>query len=209
MVLAMAVLLLQFPAFSGASHAPQPAPAPPPEASAAAGAAKTAPDPTRAPPRFVAGRAATDVAAHASKTVTAVAEQPLRPRSNASLAESAMSDVYLPPAPPFRPAVEPVRQSSRVWFVLSAAQHGSAAFDAWSTRSAISQGRAEADPIMRPFANSAAIYGAIQVVPIGLDYVARRMQRSSGWTHHVWWLPQSLATATFLFSGSYNVAHTP
>ncbi|HVA72061.1 MAG TPA: hypothetical protein VNF02_03030 [Candidatus Limnocylindrales bacterium] len=120
-----------------------------------------------------------------------------------------MSDVYLPPAPPFRPAVEPVRQSSRVWFVLSAAQHGSAAFDAWSTRRAISQGRAEADPIMRPFASSAAIYGAIQVVPIGLDYVARRMQRSSGWTHHVWWLPQSLATATFLFSGSYNVAHTP
>jgi hypothetical protein len=208
MVLAMAVLLFQFPAFSGASHAPQPAF----KASAVAGAAKTVPEATRALPGFVASPAATDVAADAadaSKTVTAVAEQPLRPRSNASLAESAMSDVYLPPAPPFRPAVEPVRQSSRVWFVLSAAQHGSAAFDAWSTRSAISQGRAEADPMMRPFANSAAIYGAIQVVPIGLDYVARRMQRSTGWTHHVWWLPQSLATATFLFSGSYNVAHTP
>jgi len=206
MVLAMAVLLFQFPAFSGASHAPQPAF----KASVVAGAAKAAPDASRALLGVVASPAATlRSSADASKTVTAVAEQPLRPRSNASLAESAMSDVYLPSPSPFRPAVEPVRQSSRVWFVLSAAQHGSAAFDAWSTRSAISQGRAEADPIMRPFANSAAIYGAIQVVPIGLDYVARRMQRSTGWTHHVWWLPQSLATATFLFSGSYNVAHTP
>lgn len=61
---------------------------------------------------------------------------------------------------------------------------------------------------MRPFAGSAAIYGAIQVIPIGLDYVAHRLQRSSGWTRHIWWVPQSVASATFLVSGSYNVAHT-
>lgn len=198
MVLAMAVLLLQFPAFSGASRAPQP----PLKANAPTDAAKAVPEATKTLPRFVAS------SADGSKAVTESATKSVQPPLNDSLAENAMSGVYLP-QPPFRPEVEPVRQSSRAWFVLSAAQHGSAAFDAWSTRSAISQGRAEADPVMRPFANSAAIYGAIQVVPIGLDYVARRMQRSTGWTRHVWWLPQSLATATFLFSGSYNVAHTP
>lgn len=120
-----------------------------------------------------------------------------------------MSDVYLAPPAAFRPKVEPVeRNNSRLWLVLSATEHGSAGFDAWSTRRAISQGRAEADPIMRPFAHSSAIYGAIQVVPIGLDYVARRMERSTGWARHVWWMPQSVATAAYLFSGSYNVTHT-
>ncbi|HKW88512.1 MAG TPA: hypothetical protein VJN21_07130 [Candidatus Acidoferrales bacterium] len=89
-----------------------------------------------------------------------------------------------------------------------AAEHSAAGFDAWSTRNAVSQGRAEADPLMRPFSHSGAIYGAIQVVPLGLDYAARRMQRSSGWTRHVWWLPQSLATASYLFSGTYNFSHS-
>ncbi|MGH9710263.1 MAG: hypothetical protein ACRD37_06940, partial [Candidatus Acidiferrales bacterium] len=71
-----------------------------------------------------------------------------------------------------------------------------------------SQGRVEADPLMRPFAHSPAIYGAIQVVPFGLDYVAHRMQHGTGWTRHVWWVPQSVATAAYLFSGSYNITHS-
>jgi hypothetical protein len=119
-----------------------------------------------------------------------------------------MANWYVPPPPAFRPPDEAPVTHRRLWLVLSATEHGSATFDAWSTRNALSNGRSEADPLMRPFAGSPAIYGAIQVIPVGLDYLARRLQRSSGWTRHIWWAPQSAAAATFLFSGSYNVAHT-
>lgn len=119
-----------------------------------------------------------------------------------------MSDSYLPPPAAFRPPYETPVEHRRVWFALTAAEHSAAAYDAWSTRYALSNGRVEADPLMRPFAGSNAIYPAIQVIPIGLDYLARRLQRSSGWARHIWWLPQSAATVTFLFSGSYNVIHT-
>ena len=127
--------------------------------------------------------------------------------SIAQLTGPSISEIILPP-PPFRPPFELPATHHRLWLVLSTAEHSSATYDAWSTRRALAAGRIEADPLMRPFAGSAALYPAIQLVPLGLDYLARRLQRSSGWTRHIWWLPQSAATVTFLFSGSYNVAHT-
>lgn len=42
----------------------------------------------------------------------------------------------------------------REWLALGILEHGAAAFDAYSTRQAISRGAAEEDPIMRPFAHS-------------------------------------------------------
>lgn len=201
MVLAMAVLLLQFPALSGASNSPQPSP----KVNMAGEASKTAPDAKKVLPRASSGVAG--VADARKGAVEPAAGVPLT-ATNEILADGSMSSVYLPPPAAFRPKIEPMERSSHLWFALSAAEHGLASFDAWSTRRAISQGRSETDPMMRPFAHSAAIYGAIQVVPFGLDYVARRMEHSSGWTRHVWWVPQSLATASYIFSGSYNVAHT-
>ncbi|HKV27315.1 MAG TPA: hypothetical protein VJN90_03440 [Candidatus Acidoferrales bacterium] len=198
MVLATAILLLQFSAFPGAAAAPQPLH----KAHTTAEAAKPALDAKKTLPSVTPP--ATGVAA--TETAPRGDSQPLA--SNEITANSSLSDIYLPPPPAFRPKIEPVERTSHLWFALTAAEHGSATFDAWSTRRAISQGRAEADPIMRPFAHSAAIYGAIQVVPFGLDYVARRMQRSTGWTRHVWWVPQSVATAAYLFSGSYNLTQT-
>lgn len=129
------------------------------------------------------------------------------PGSREILSDNIDSGFYMPP-PAFRPADEPQSHSKRLWFALIATEHGAAAFDAWSTRRAVSQGHVELDPMMRPFANSGALYGFIQVVPTGLDYLGNRMRRSDGWTRHIWWLPQSLATATYLFSGSYNVVHS-
>ena len=203
MVLAMAALLVQLSAFPGVSNPPQPPPSP--KVDTAVEAAKKAPDSTKTlPMTAAAGRPDAPV----PKAATGVVG-PSPALLDVNVAESSMSNVYLPPPAAFRPKIEPVeRNNSRLWLALSATEHGSAAFDAWSTRRAISQGRAEADPVMRPFAHSAAIYGAIQVVPFGLDYVARRMQHSTGWARHVWWMPQSMATAAYLFSGSYNVAHT-
>jgi hypothetical protein len=95
--------------------------------------------------------------------------------------------------------------SRRNWILLSAAQHSAAAFDAYSTRYAISRGAREDDPFMRPFANSSSLYAAIEVGPLLLDYAARRMQRSHiGLIRRIWWVPQSVSTAAFLASGAHN-----
>ncbi len=128
--------------------------------------------------------------------------------SSPDFAASSMAGVYLPPPPAFRPPDEAPITHRKSWILLSAVEHSSAGYDAWSTRYALSNGRVEADPLMRPFAGSAGLYGAIQAIPFGLDYVAHRFQHSSGWTHRIWWAPQAIASATFLFSGSYNIAHT-
>jgi hypothetical protein len=96
--------------------------------------------------------------------------------------------------------------SRRRWIALSAAQHAAAAFDAYTTRVAISRGAVEMDPLMRPFATSSAMYAAIQVAPVALDFAARRMQRSpNNFLRRTWWLPQSLSTGIFLFSGAHNL----
>jgi hypothetical protein len=102
-------------------------------------------------------------------------------------------------------AVERPR-SSRTWLALSVIQHGAATFDAYSTRQAIGHGAVEDDPMMRPFAHSGAIYAAIQVGPLLLDYASRRMQHSeSPMVRRMWFFPQSLSTAGFIFSGVHNL----
>jgi len=94
----------------------------------------------------------------------------------------------------------------RVWMMLSIAEHSAAAFDAYSTRRAIASGAVEEDPMMRPFANSPAIYAAIQAGPVLLDFVARRMQRSqNSLLRRAWWVPQSASAGMFLFSGVHNI----
>lgn len=96
--------------------------------------------------------------------------------------------------------------SRRKWIALALAEHGAAAFDAYTTRQAIGRGAVEADPLMRPFAGSPSIYAAIQIAPLAMDYVARRMQRSENPVlRKMWWLPQSGGTAIFLFSGTHNL----
>ena len=96
--------------------------------------------------------------------------------------------------------------SRRTWLALSLVQHGAATFDAYSTRQAISRGAVEVDPTMRPFAHSPGLYAAIQVAPVLLDFTARKMQRSqNNFVRRMWWLPQSLSTATFVFSGVHNL----
>jgi hypothetical protein len=96
--------------------------------------------------------------------------------------------------------------SRRQWIALSIAQHAAAAFDAYSTRDAISRGAVEQDPLMRPFANSSAIYAAIQACPVALDFAARHMQRSdNNFIRRTWWVPQTISTGMFLFSGAHNL----
>jgi hypothetical protein len=93
------------------------------------------------------------------------------------------------------------------WIALGIAQHSAAAFDAWSTRRALSTGDAqESDPVLRPFANNSSLYAAIQVGPVLFDYVSRRMMTSQhGWERRTWWILQAASTVTSLASGAHNL----
>jgi hypothetical protein len=119
-----------------------------------------------------------------------------------------LSTIHIPEAnskPLQRVSVEEL-PSRRTWLALSIAQSGAAGFDAYATRRAIENGAQEEDPFMRPFAGSSGIYAAIQICPIVLDYTARHMQRSENpMIRHTWWLPQTLGTGLYLFSGAHDL----
>lgn len=199
MILAMAMLLFQFPAVTTAASVPQPRADWP-------AAERTSPRPVEPAEngKLTNSTERTALAAAPDVQPAQPADPIVEPRTTFLSGE-----VYNPPPPQLLDFEQAPVTHPKAWFLLGMAEHSSATFDAWSTRRALDAGRVEADPLMRPFASSPAIYGAIQVIPIGLDYLARRLERSSGWTRRIWWAPQSLAAATFLFSGSYNTAHTP
>lgn len=95
---------------------------------------------------------------------------------------------------------------SRLWLTFSLAQSAAAGFDAYSTRYSIGHGAVEDDPVMRPFVKSPALYATSQVGPAVLDFVARRMQRSSNtYIRRVWWLPQITSMSLYVSSGFHNL----
>lgn len=99
----------------------------------------------------------------------------------------------------------------KIWYGLMAASHGAAVFDAWSTRRALSGNYGvEANPLMRPFAHSGAIYAATQVSPLFMDFLGRRMMVSHhGWMRKMWWVPQTAGTGVSLAAGVHNVGVVP
>ena len=81
-----------------------------------------------------------------------------------------------------------------------------AGFDAWSTRRAVALGYNEGNPMLRPFANSNAIYVATQVSPAVMDYLGKRMMVSQhGWLRRMWWLPQVAGSGISVGAGVHNV----
>lgn len=94
-----------------------------------------------------------------------------------------------------------------MWYALTFTGHGAAAFDAWSTRRAISGNYGtESNPLLRPFAHSGALYAATQVSPALMDYLGRRMMASQHrWVRKMWWLPQTAGTGMSLAAGVHNV----
>jgi hypothetical protein len=194
LILACAVLLLQVaPAIQAVPKA----------AVAAAAAGKNASTLPAAPAPNKVGKDADANSAAAPGTLLA--------ESNASAGQDsrALETVHVTQFPPTKAGkvvgVENL-PSRRAWILLSIADHSAAAFDAYSTRAAVSRGAVEADPLVRPFAGSDGLYAAIQVAPVALDYVARRMQRSQNSVlRRIWWLPQTASTGLYLFAGSHNL----
>jgi hypothetical protein len=94
----------------------------------------------------------------------------------------------------------------RTWYALMILGHGSAAFDAWTTRRVIGGGYGvEADPLERPFAHSGAIYATTQVTPLIMDFVGHKMMRSSHpLIRKAWWVPQAASASVSLSAGIHN-----
>jgi hypothetical protein len=196
MVLAIAALFLQF---APAAHA-----LPAADLTAVVPAAKAAPADVKPeqpkPIALGASTVSTEAAVPAAFRMTAL--------ESASQNGQALDTIRVPETAPGKRAriILPESHPRRAWLMLSIAEHSAATFDAYSTRLALSKGASEADPVMQPFAHSPALYGAIQVCPLVLDFAARRMERSQhSFLRHTWWMPQTAATGIFLFSGVHNV----
>jgi hypothetical protein len=190
MVLALAALLLQFPAIPQSLNLGT--------LSSAAEATVTAPE--------AAPRVATHAAENADLASEAPAAEGLVLNSNQPVRGSRAAALSLS-----RGSGSQDRSSERrrrEWLALSIAHHGAATFDAWSTRQAISTGQyRELNPALRPFAGNASLYAAIQVGPLVFDYLGRRMMTSQhSWMRHTWWVPQALSTAISLGSGAHNLS---
>jgi hypothetical protein len=112
-----------------------------------------------------------------------------------------------------RPVERPSETATqrRLWYALSFTGSGAAAFDAWSTRRAISGGYGtEANPLLRPFSHSNAMYAATQVSPLVMDFIGKRMMISQHkWVRNMWWLPQSAGTSFSLYAGVHNTRLVP
>jgi hypothetical protein len=97
------------------------------------------------------------------------------------------------------------------WYALALASSGAAVFDAWSTRRAVSNGwGTEANPLLRPFSHSNAMYAATQISPLVLDLIGRKMMTSRHLVlRRLWWLPQSAGLSTSALAGLNNltIAH--
>jgi len=132
---------------------------------------------------------------------------PVAPGSSPAAPSSSFAPGFAPVISVAQPAGQAGRYHQVAWVGLAVAQHSAAAFDAWSTRRAISSGRArELNPMLRPFAGNSSLYAATQVAPTLLDYLGRRMMTSRhSWARHTWWLPQVLGTAASLAGGVHNL----
>lgn len=118
------------------------------------------------------------------------------------------------PVQPFFPS--PVRAAGRTsletprernaWYALVVAGHGTAVFDAYTTRRAISGNYgSEGNPLLRPFSHSNAIYAATQVSPAIMDYLGHRMMRSHNTLiRRFWWVPQAAGASFSVSAGVHN-----
>lgn len=102
-------------------------------------------------------------------------------------------------------------REKKIWYSLIAASSTAAAFDAWSTRRAVSGGYGtEGNPFLRPFSHSKAMYAATQVSPVVMDFIGRKMMTSRySLFRRTWWLPQSLGTSMSVAAGVHNVGVVP
>ena len=144
---------------------------------------------------------------------TASASLPSMPTPKAN-AEAIQPATPGQPFQPVKPAFTRPRETPRqriAWYALTMAGSSGAAFDAWSTRRAISGGFGqESNPFLKPFAHSNALYAATQVSPAFMDFIGKRMMTSRHeWMRKMWWVPQTAGTSMSLYAGVHNTRLVP
>ena len=224
MLLAAAVLLLQFPVLSASNLSTSAKTSEPASVSGVADAAAPVPS-AEAGASSAKAAVKTEVAfADANSSSMSFAPgrlvaEPITPLNSAApaAANADPSPVAIEPTPlisSYRPGYGPPvgtvsdRWQKREWLALSIAAHGGAGFDAWTTRKVLSNvpGAQEMNPLLRPFAGNASMYAAVQVAPTILDYVSLRMMHSRyDVLRHTWWLPQAVSAVVSVASGVHNI----
>jgi hypothetical protein len=149
------------------------------------------------------------LSASATSPAAASVALPSMPVAKASAGDAAPASAAFPVAP-VKPAIVAIHETPtqrKVWYALAFAGHSGAAFDAWSTRRAISAGAGtEGNPLLRPFANSNALYAATQASPLVMDFLGKRMMTSQHtWMRKLWWLPQTAGASVSFAAGAHNV----
>lgn len=223
MLIAVAALLLQFPVFSASQiQASEKVAQTAAIAAADDSRASRGPDAPASPDKkeiLRAEKLPADAEVSVAFTPGRLVAEPMAPVGSepASPVASPASPVAAEPTPIvpiYRPVYGPPiraisdRRQNREWLALSIAAHGTAAFDAWSTRRVISSvpQAQEMNPLLRPFASNASMYAAVQVAPTILDLLSRRMMHSRyDWARHTWWLPQAVSAVVSVASGVHNV----
>lgn len=155
---------------------------------------------------------ASNNASNATKDASAPTAAPLPSAPEPKVKPEAEPASFRSAAQPFEP-VRPIGRSGesprqrKMWYGLMAAGHAGAAFDAWSTRRAISSGYGrESNPFLQPFAKSNALYAATQVSPAIMDLIGKRMMTSQHpLLRKIWWLPQAAGTSFSFAAGAHNV----
>ena len=106
------------------------------------------------------------------------------------------------------PRERETRNQRIAWYALAVTGHGAAAFDAYSTRLALSTNSGtESNMLLRPFAHSNALYAATQVSPLVMDYLGKRMMTSqSKLFRKLWWLPQVAGSGISISAGVHNLS---
>jgi hypothetical protein len=162
------------------------------------------------PASAVADSAVTDTGAQpvAESNVAALPDAP----APAVEAPVATALILAKPSKPMTVAVSQLlaenRRKQLVWRGLAIASSGAATFDAWSTRRAVTAGAQELNPMLKPFAGNASLYAAIQVGPVLMDFVGKKMMYSRhNWVRHMWWAPQTASFVSSLFCGAHNLGY--
>lgn len=153
----------------------------------------------------------------ASESSKDLAARPVLPDAPIAKSEATVESSSIAIKPSSNSSLKPARErplptprQQKLWYTFMAVGHSAAAFDAYTTRRAISGNYGmEGNPLLRPFSHSNAIYAATQVSPAVMDYVGRRMMTSSHPTlRRFWWIPQ-VAGAGFSFgAGMHNYSLT-
>ena len=144
---------------------------------------------------------------NASATLPSAPEPKVKADPDPAAVQPAAAQPFQPVKPVWtRPRETP--QQRKMWYALTITGSGAAAFDAWSTRRAISGGYGqEANPFLKPFANSNALYVAVQASPALMDFIGKRMMTSEHpFLRKVWWLPQAAGAGMSFVAGAHNVS---